>query len=157
MGTNSDLTWSHWPAKQRPLVTALVLVLFLLMWLACYSWLKDVFITSLLILAVFVYLAEFFFPTKFGIDSEKVWKKIFIINVEKKWSNLRSYYPDKRGVLISPFTRPSRLETFRGIYIRFDQDNKEKIISLVQTYISSHQQQNHQKTQDDTVNRKTGQ
>lgn len=157
METNPELIWSHWPAKQRPLVTALVLALFLLMWLACYSWLKNIFITSLLMLAVFIYLAEFFFPTKFGIDSKKVWKKIFIINIEKKWSNLRSYYTDKRGVLISPFTRPSRLETFRGIYLRFDQEKREEILSLIDTYISSQQQEDHQKTQDDSVNRKTGQ
>lgn len=45
-------------------------------------------------------------------------------------SMFRSFYPDKRGVLLSPFTRPSRLENFRGVYVRYD-GNKDEVDAFV--------------------------
>jgi hypothetical protein len=35
------------------------------------------------------------------------------------WTQFRSFYPDPNGVLLSPFAHPSRLENFRGIYLRY--------------------------------------
>jgi len=43
---------------------------------------------------------------------------------------LRTYHPDRNGVLLSPFSRQTRLETFRGIYIRFD-GNRKEVMSVI--------------------------
>ena len=40
------------------------------------------------------------------------------------------YYVDKSGVLLSPFIRPSRLENFRGLYVRFA-GNKDEVMRIV--------------------------
>ena len=49
---------------------------------------------------------------------------------EKGWKNYKSFYVDKNGILLSPFKKPSRLENFRGVYIRFHK-NKEDVINFV--------------------------
>ena len=36
-------------------------------------------------------------------------------------------YPGRRGVLLSPFLGPSRLENFRGFYLRYGKDNKTEV------------------------------
>jgi hypothetical protein len=59
--------------------------------------------------------------------------------LRKKWSQYRSCYPDKNGVLLSPFVRPSRLENFRGTYIRF-WNNREEVVSFVKTMIEKNRE-----------------
>jgi hypothetical protein len=41
---------------------------------------------------------------------------------------------DKNGVLLSPFAGRSRLENFRGVYVRFGQ-NKDQVVNFVRSKI----------------------
>ena len=84
-------------------------------------------------LAVFIFagaLSAFFFPTTYELTTEKVRVKYLFSVVEKELKNYRSYYPDKNGVLLSPFPRPSRLENFRGIFLRYH-NNKAEVDAFV--------------------------
>jgi hypothetical protein len=56
--------------------------------------------------------------------------------LHKDWSIYRSCYPDKNGILLSPFVRPSRLENFRGIYLMFA-DNGEEVTRFVKAHIGT--------------------
>ena len=49
----------------------------------------------------------------------------------KLWSDFRSFYADRNGVLLSPFARPSRLENFRGVYVRFGRSNRDEIRDFI--------------------------
>jgi len=60
--------------------------------------------------------------------------KFLFSQKEKDWTFYRSFYVDKNGVLLSPFERPSRLENFRGVYIRFHQ-NKDRVVEFVSSRI----------------------
>ncbi|RLC48951.1 MAG: hypothetical protein DRZ79_06615, partial [Candidatus Cloacimonadota bacterium] len=57
----------------------------------------------------------------------------FIIKVEKKYSDFRCYYADKKGVMLGTFSRPRRLDNFRGQSIRFSktQEEKERLFKLL--------------------------
>ena len=79
-------------------------------------------------------LSSFFLPTQYLLDNDKVRIKFFFTIREKKWGMFRSYYVDKNGVLLSPFEKPSRLENFRGQYIRFDR-NKDQVVNFVKSKI----------------------
>ena len=50
----------------------------------------------------------------------------------KPWSDFRSFYADRNGVLLSPFARPSRLENFRGVYVRFGDSKRHEILDFIQ-------------------------
>jgi len=43
----------------------------------------------------------------------------------RSWGQVKSYYPDKNGVLLSPFARPHWLENFRGLYLQFGRHRRE--------------------------------
>ncbi|MCJ7458582.1 MAG: hypothetical protein MUP17_06300, partial [candidate division Zixibacteria bacterium] len=61
----------------------------------------------------------------------------FFFNTRKmEWGKYRSFYMDKNGVLLSPFEKPSRLENFRGIYLRFNQ-NKDEVVNFIKQRIKS--------------------
>jgi hypothetical protein len=64
-------------------------------------------------------LGSFFLPTDYVLYRGGGEMRFMGITRRFTWMQYRSYYPDRNGVLLSPFPRPSRLENFRGIYLRF--------------------------------------
>jgi hypothetical protein len=65
-------------------------------------------------------LLPFFLPTEYVLYSGGLESVFLRVHRRFTWDQFRSYYPDKNGVLLSPFTHPSRLENFRGVYLRFN-------------------------------------
>jgi len=47
-----------------------------------------------------------------------------------QWADVRRCYIDDLGIKISPLNRRSRLEAFRGVYLRFA-GNRDEVISAV--------------------------
>ena len=81
-------------------------------------------------LILFGSLSSFYFPTHYRLTDKEITIKTKMQTITKKWSQYRTFYPDKNGVLLSPFVRPSRLENFRGIYIKFWY-NKDEVVDFV--------------------------
>jgi hypothetical protein len=69
-------------------------------------------------------LAKFYFPTSYQLCESHIIVKTLLQTLKKDWSLYRSCYPDKNGILLSPFAQPSRLENFRGLYLMFEGNNK---------------------------------
>ena len=67
------------------------------------------------------------------MNDEGVSKKSLFGLERKKWREVRSIVPDEFGVLLSPFTHPSRLAKFRGMSVQFS-GNREEVLE----YIRSH-------------------
>ena len=65
-------------------------------------------------------LFPYFLPTDYVLYVGGLESVFLGVHRRFTWSQFRSYYPDKNGVLLSPFARPSRLENFRGVYLRFN-------------------------------------
>ena len=75
-------------------------------------------------------LSPFFFPTTYTINDDGINIKTVFRKSSKNWGYYKSYYPDKNGILLSPFPHPSRLENFRGLYVRFN-NNKADVVNFV--------------------------
>jgi len=150
-----ELKWKNWLAKEKPWLAVLVLLILFVVWLFSYSLIPNYFLATILSLAVFFYLSEFFLPTEYCISQDGVWKKIGPVKITKKWELLRSFYTDKNGVLLSPFSRPTRLDTFRGIYLRFGKDNKGKIVELIKLKISKKDKNNNNNSQNNSIDSKS--
>lgn len=83
---------------------------------------------SVVILMVGVY--DFLLPTRYSLDEYGAESRVLFYRRHKSWSALRSFYPDHHGVLLSPFPSRSRLEGFRGMYLRFV-DNREEVLRYI--------------------------
>ena len=124
------LEWVSHPARRNMKVTISVSLFLAVLIFLVYVLTYSIFFTVLAIIILYASLAAFYFPTRYRLDSEKIAVKTMTQTLHKNWSQYRSYYPDKNGVLLSPFVRPSRLENFRGLYIRFG-DNREEVTSFI--------------------------
>jgi hypothetical protein len=65
-------------------------------------------------------LGTYFLPTDYILTATGVESRFIGVPRRFRWEQFRSFYRDRHGVLLSPFPRPSRLENFRGLYLRFD-------------------------------------
>ena len=128
------LEWRCHPVTRRPSVSIAV-SLFVIVVAMAVSYSTDSRVFTVLALVVMLgSLAKFYFPTSYKLTDETVAVKTTTTTITKSWSQYRSFYPDKNGVLLSPFAQPSRLENFRGLYLMFA-DNRDEVIAFVRAHI----------------------
>ena len=72
-------------------------------------------------------LSTYFLSTTYTVDEKTVLIKFQFSVKKRNLSAFRMMYPGRRGVLLSPFLAPSRLENFRGFYLRYGKDNKTEV------------------------------
>jgi len=134
MNGEAMLKWSTHPVKKKTFISILVILFLFGIWILMYLTTQSLFFTALSVVILLGSLSSFFLPTHYELDEKKIKIKYFLATREKEWSMFRSFYVDKNGVLLSPFERPSRLENFRGIYVRFNQ-NKDQVVDFVKSKI----------------------
>ena len=128
------LAWTSQPAKARPRVAIAVGVFIVALVYLSYVLTESPLFAVVAALILWGSLSQFYLRTTFEFTEQKVKVKYVVNKIEKDWSQYRSYYVDKNGVLLSPFIRPSRLENFRGIYIRFA-NNRDEVVAIVKSKI----------------------
>jgi hypothetical protein len=128
------LEWVCHPAKKNLFRTIAVSLFIIVLVVIVYYMTFSIWFTILAFVILTGSLLPFYFPTRFKLTEKEIIIKSTMQTQKRKWSQYRSYYPDKNGVLLSPFLRPSRLENFRGLYLRFG-DNRDEVMAFVKRMI----------------------
>lgn len=128
------LEWRCHPVKRRPSVSIAVSVFVMVVAMAVFYSTDSRAFTVLALVVMLGSLAKFYFQTSYKLTDETVSVKTTTTTITKSWAQYRSFYPDKNGVLLSPFAEPSRLENFRGLYLMFS-DNRDDVIAFVKAHI----------------------
>ena len=97
-------------------------------------WNYESFYLPLAITLFLVTLAPFFFPTHYSLTPEGVSRRVLIFRTTRRWEEFRNFFWDREGVKLSTFSFRSRLEPFRGLFLRFG-GNREEVLSYVSRYI----------------------
>jgi hypothetical protein len=123
------LRWRSVPARRKMGRTMWVTVLILGLPVVLVVWYGPFYgLLGLLILGGS--LLSFFLPTDFVLTDRAVLRRYLGVDQKRAWTEFRSFYPDNNGVLLSPFPQPSRLENFRGMYLRFE-GNRDEVLTVV--------------------------
>jgi hypothetical protein len=130
------LEWTSHPVRRRPLVSVAVTLFVLVSGILMYWSTGSNIYTVLTLVVLFASLAKFYFPTTYLLNGKGIHIKTSTQKLFKPWSMYRSFYPDKKGILLSPFIRPSRLENFRGIYLMCA-DNLDEVRAFVRQHIAA--------------------
>lgn len=125
------LTWTVHLARKHPLKSAVALAMIALA--SCAGYYAMGALASIVVGVVMVAaLADFLFPMKFILTRESAACRMLFKSSEIKWDNVARCYLDDTGVKLSPLNRQSRLEAFRGVYLRFDH-NRQQVIDAVKS------------------------
>ena len=126
-----SLQWKSHPARERPLATFFVMIFILIILYFVYEVSEEPLMVAVAALIFLIALTTFFFPTTYSVDDRKVSIKYLFTLKERNLSAFRSVFPGQRGVLLSPYMGPTRLENFRGFYLRYGKDNKEQVDKIL--------------------------
>ena len=129
----NKLTWVSHPVKESIKKNIIALFGIIVILVGGFIWL---YIPGVLmgIVIILLTLLPYFMPTKYSIDEQGIRVQYMFQNRLYEWKHFRSFYIDENGVLMSPFSSPSRLENFRGIYVRYG-DKKKEVIELIKSYM----------------------
>lgn len=122
-----QLTWEVHPLRENWMRSALLLLFLLLLFLGIYWLFQSVSVSLLSAIFVTGSLYKYFVPFRFELYEHQLIVTAPFYRLTKPWSGFRSLYVDKNGVLLSPFAKPSRLENFRGVYVRFGANQSEVV------------------------------
>ncbi|MHC4986756.1 MAG: hypothetical protein ACYTFO_11460 [Planctomycetota bacterium] len=76
-----------------------------------------------------VAMAKYVLPTHYRLDDEDVTVRFLGHSQRTSWSRIKRFDVGSHGVFLSPFERPSRLDSFRGVLLRFAGNAAEKIVA----------------------------
>lgn len=144
-----SLEWTCHPSRNKPLLTTVVSIFVLVVALIIYVATNSAALTLLGLVILFASLAKFYFPTRYRLTDKGIEIKTTTQTLHKDWSIYRSCYPDKNGVLLSPFPEPSRLENFRGQFIMFS-DNRDEVVAFVREQIKRAHEKGEDKISDNS-------
>lgn len=123
----NSYSWYSHPAKERPVAAVVVLAAILTIFYFVYDITGSPVMVLVGVLIFTISLSTFFFPTRYTVDEKQVVIKYLYSSKERNLSAFRTVFPGRRGVLLSPFLGPSRLENYRGFYLRYGRDNKKEV------------------------------
>lgn len=82
-------------------------------------------------------LARYLVPTRYELDAAGVSVRFLGHGRSVAWAAVRRVGVHPEGVQLSPFERASRLEAFRGIFLRFA-GNRDEVVSFVERQMAAH-------------------
>lgn len=127
---DDSLHWKVHPLCRDWRISLGVIILLFLVWWGVWEWTESKFLTFLSVIIMFVSLSSFFFPVTFSLDKKFITVKLPFTTKKRRWEEFKSFWVDRHGVLFSPFAQRSRLESFRGLYVRFSA-NRDEVIEFV--------------------------
>ncbi|MEK7775510.1 MAG: hypothetical protein AAB305_06460 [Candidatus Zixiibacteriota bacterium] len=133
------IEWTCHPAKRLPWVTAVVSIFAVSAVVAVFYTTDSRLFAVLAMLIMWGSLAKFYFPTTYRLSESRITVKTMTQTLNKDWSQYRSCYPDKNGILLSPFAHPSRLENFRGLYLMFE-GNRDAVTACIKGRLAQQSQ-----------------
>lgn len=126
---SSSLEWSSHLMSQYPakgVILAIVTVLFcVLMWILFEHWLYPVLTAIILFLSTM----KFYFPMRYRLDADGVRRWHVGFEKFRPWSDFRNIYVHRDGLFLAPFEKPSRLDSFRGLYLTY-RDNRDEVVAF---------------------------
>ena len=131
------LTWRSWPFAERPRTSALLMAF--LVFLAWFLWNLAVkqwqqpwfyFLGMLLVLGN---LLPYFIPTTYHLYEYEIVIYYLFLKITRRYTDFGCFYSDRRGIMLSTFKLPRRLDAFRGQSLRYSktQAEKEQLVEIL--------------------------
>jgi uncharacterized protein (DUF58 family) len=131
------ITWVSWPLRdeKRPKTTLLVGLIVLTVLIAAW-W--AVFWGGLALVLLLVLLGPYFLPCRFEVSERGVKKFFPMFNRDRPWSAYKRFVPQRDGVFLGTFPAPSRLDSYRGDFLRFSRTtDRDGVMALVRKNVRS--------------------
>ena len=133
----STLSWTVHPLVENWRKSVLLGLFLALLLFGIYWGFQSIYVALLSAIFLVISLYKYFLPFHHQCEADRLIITSCCYRLERSWETFRSFYVDANGVLLSPFARPTRLENFRGVYVRFGKHTPEEVIDFITSKIKS--------------------
>jgi hypothetical protein len=128
--TTGYVEWSVFPFLEDTRRSAVVVLIVAAVGVAVQMAFREVFLTVLSLAILVVSLHTFFTKTTYRLAEDGVTVRTLGVKTFKTWSAFKRYSADRKGVTLSPFAKPSRLDPFRSVRLLFG-GNKDEVVAFI--------------------------
>ncbi|MDE0313739.1 MAG: hypothetical protein OXM61_02460 [Candidatus Poribacteria bacterium] len=132
-----EISWRVHPLVENWKRSVLLMLFLSFILLFIYFGFQSIVVLLLSAILLVGPLYKYFLPFHYCCEIENLIVTTCCYKLERPWSMFRSYYVDKNGVLLSPFAKPTRLENFRGVYVRFGKHPPEEVVNYIRLKLNS--------------------
>ena len=133
--TSCELRWASHPLRDEARGKSATLILVIVGFSAGVWWSLENPVYGLVALVVLVAaMSRYFLPVRYCLTDREVTVTHAGVTRRMPWTRFRNFYVHPNGVFLSPFLRPSRLDTFQGCFLRFCR-NREEVLAVVRSGI----------------------
>jgi hypothetical protein len=129
------VAWVSWPLRDEP--PGKTLLLLALMGLtSALAGLMAISAAPLAAILLCVLLGPYFLPTRYALSPHGVATRFPLFSRNRPWEVYKRYAVLKGGVFLGTFPHPSRLDSFRGDFLRFNKEtDTERLLALVRAHV----------------------
>ena len=135
--TDEQLSWTVHPLVENWKRSALLGIFLCFLFLCIYWGFRSAQVVVLSALFLLGSLYKYFLPFRYYCETDRLIVTACCYRLERPWATFRSSYVDANGILLSPFAKPTRLENFRGVYVRFGTQPSESVVDFIRARLES--------------------
>lgn len=132
-----EWTWSPW--RERPGRAAVALGFTLLVFALVVTLVGSAVLAVLMMLAVAGTLAPLLVPSRCRVDHAGIALRSAFGWESRAWSDLRRARPGRDAIVMSPFTRPRRLDVFRAVVLPLPAQGRDALLAAVRMHCERHE------------------
>ena len=133
----TTLSWTVHPIVENWRKSLLLGLFLALLLFGIYFGFQSIYVALISGIVLIGSLYKYFLPFHHQCEADRLIITSCCYRLERSWETFRSFYVDANGVLLSPFARPTRLENFRGVYVRFGKHTPEEVVDFITSKIEN--------------------
>ncbi len=133
----TTLSWTVHPIVENWRKSLLLGLFLALLLFGIYFGFQSIYVALISGIVLLGSLYKYFLPFHHRCEADRLIITSCCYRLERSWETFRSFYVDANGVLLSPFARPTRLENFRGVYVRFGKHTPEEVVDFITSKIEN--------------------
>lgn len=137
----TTLSWTVHPIVENWRKSLLLGLFLALLLFGIYFGFQSIYVALISGIVLIGSLYKYFLPFHHQCEADRLIITSCCYRLERSWETFRSFYVDANGVLLSPFARPTRLENFRGVYVRFGKHTPEEVVDFITSKIENSRRQ----------------
>ena len=131
----SVLSWSVHLITRQPKRPAQLWAILLAVFVLGLCLFHSFWLSLAPVLALLFSLSEFVFPVRYTLTPQSAAVRHGLTSLEIQWPDVRHAFLTDDGIKLSPLqTKNSRFESLRGIFLRFDDHNRDTVIAAVRRF-----------------------
>lgn len=125
-----EFVWKVHMLSSEPSKLLLILPVVILSGVICYFIFKSILYLAVMLILYIIALSDYIFPIKYITTNETASARTVFSFSAIKWADVKKYYIDQFGIKLSPFNNRTKLEAYRGVYLRFGK-YKDQVVDVV--------------------------